>query len=283
MRQIKNNRKKRIALTEEILLEAIHLHLVEKLSINRISKIVNITPDYLSKKMRKRGIKIVNHQNKLLIRKDIFQNGIEMEADAYWLGFLYADGYISDTGRLELSLKASDYKHLEKFKDFCGFTGNWIKSSNVECGNKIYKRCRLGFATQHLKKLFFKLGIVPRKSSSLKFPNFVKDNLLIHFIRGYIDGDGGFNYYKQSSGNSYIPCLYIIGTESILNGIINYFQLHKNKFLTKSENSKVYQTAYRGKYVLPILHLLYKDADIYLDRKFNKYQEICRLFEKSNR
>ena len=42
---------------------------------------------------------------------------IDTEEKAYWLGFLYADGYVSDKG-VELALKESDYNHLIKFDRF---------------------------------------------------------------------------------------------------------------------------------------------------------------------
>ena len=43
------------------------------------------------------------------------------------------------------------------------------------------------------KKIFkdlIKLGVTPRKSLTLKFPTFLNEDLMRHFIRGYFDGDG---------------------------------------------------------------------------------------------
>ena len=34
------------------------------------------------------------------------------------------------------------------------------------------------------------LGCIPNKSLTLTFPDFINDELLPHFIRGYFDGDG---------------------------------------------------------------------------------------------
>ena len=52
---------------------------------------------------------------------------IQTEEDAYWLGFIYADGSITYTPDkkciryvLEIGLKEEDSAHLEKFKAFIG-------------------------------------------------------------------------------------------------------------------------------------------------------------------
>lgn len=47
---------------------------------------------------------------------------IETEEQAYWLGFLYADGYVSlNNNDVELSLKLLDAEHLNKFKKIFKF------------------------------------------------------------------------------------------------------------------------------------------------------------------
>lgn len=43
---------------------------------------------------------------------------ISSEESAYWLGFLYADGCMSEDSRIGVMLKSSDKHHLEKLKDF---------------------------------------------------------------------------------------------------------------------------------------------------------------------
>ena len=49
-----------------------------------------------------------------------FEN-IDTEEKAYWLGFLYADGYVNaNEDKIELCLAEKDFHHLEKFKNFIG-------------------------------------------------------------------------------------------------------------------------------------------------------------------
>ena len=48
------------------------------------------------------------------VNENYFEN-IDTKEKAYWLGFLYADGYVRK-GELRLKLKFSDKKHIKKFK-----------------------------------------------------------------------------------------------------------------------------------------------------------------------
>ena len=48
------------------------------------------------------------------------------EKSAYWLGFLYADGYVSSyENSIGISLKSEDINHLEKFKNFLNSINNF--------------------------------------------------------------------------------------------------------------------------------------------------------------
>lgn len=45
---------------------------------------------------------------------------IDNEEKAYWLGFLYADGYLTDQGLFGCALQEKDKAHLNKFLTFLG-------------------------------------------------------------------------------------------------------------------------------------------------------------------
>jgi len=76
----------------------------------------------LSNNFKAEGIEIINKQNITKFNENYF-DVIDNPDKAYWLGFLYADGAISSNNNtVELSLKSSDIKHLEKFRDNLGFS-----------------------------------------------------------------------------------------------------------------------------------------------------------------
>ena len=117
------------------------------------------------------------------------------------MGFLYADGNISSTGnRLEIHLAIKDLGHLEKFRKFLKL------ETEIRSGidSKGYEFCHLSIRNKHLWETLNDLGCVPNKSLILKFPRFsiFKGNvqeLILHFIRGYVDGDGCLCTYKSKN------------------------------------------------------------------------------------
>ena len=79
---------------------------------------MNIGYTTLHRWLRKLNINLPNYHNALKFDNTVFDT-IDTEEKAYWLGFMYADGYVQNNGNsVELSLKGSDVEHLEKFRVF---------------------------------------------------------------------------------------------------------------------------------------------------------------------
>lgn len=255
-------------MTDEQYLLAKQMYL-EGISLTKIGQELHISRGPLSKRLKADGVQIVNRQNIAKFDETIFDK-IDTEAKAYWLGFLYADGCIDSRdsrNTIELSLKSSDVKHLEKFRDFLGFD----KSKRIFQDNI---RCRIQFSNKRVKQNLIKLGCTPRKSLILTFPEEeqVPKQLIPHFVRGYIDGDGSLMLNtKHTSGR-----LNILGTESFLHSLVDAMEWKKNK-ISNHGKSQVFSIEWCGYYVEDYLDVLYKNANIYLDRKYQKYLEIKAL------
>lgn len=192
---------------------------------------------------------------------------------AYWLGFLYADGCILVRKRnnrktyvLEVSLSIVDTLHLEKFK-MCLKSNSPVKTKII---NNNYESCRLQICNTKICEDLIKLGCTPRKSLTLTFPteNQLPRNLIPHFIRGYLDGDGCV--YNGEHGCS----ISLIGTNEFLNSIQDI--VNKELGLTKTKISKkgnAYQCQWKGIGNFKTwFDYLYNYNDImYLQRKFEKF------------
>lgn len=254
-------------------------------SLTKISKKYGIERHSFSRRLKELGYEVINHQNKVKFNEYIFDT-IDTEEKAYWLGFIFADGYVSSTGnRFELSLKSSDALHLEKFNKFIGGEVNKVKINKVYCNNVECERCRWFINNKYFREKLISLGCIANKSLILKFPNesiFKSKSLIRHFIRGYWDGDGCLSWYNKEHT---IPVVSVLGTENMLEGIKKHIPMLSNcsLYLSNKENEITKVLSAKHKLAFNVTEYLYSDATIYLDRKYEKYLEYCRLYEKSYR
>ena len=194
---------------------------------------------------------------------------IDTEEKAYWLGFLYADGYVGSTSsRIELSLAEKDLKHIEKFKNFIGI------DNKISYREKT-KAYRYSFRSIPCKEQLIRQGCVPKKSLILKFPTSeqVPQNLIKHFIRGYFDGDGWFTNTDS--------CFQVglIGTEDFIKGFLNVVENVNtaNKIFDVHRPDGVKRYVFGAiKDVTNFLNWIYANASIYLDRKYGAYQDFIQ-------
>lgn len=248
-----------------------------------IANIIGCTQTSISYMLRKNGIKCRN-------RKDVFKNQkyfdintsffdkIDSEKSAYFLGFLYADGCVQTNNNsymVTLKLKSEDKIILEKFRDIIS------PSSSVKITNKKYAYVRV-----NQKEIYNQLishGCIPNKSLTLDFPTTVPQELLHHFVRGYSDGDGTI-YQNTFRNKKTVNTIWkIVSTKQFCEQVA--------LLLKKELNISCFQSLSRPKtnnittilsvggniQVEKVLDWLYKDATIYLPRKFDKYLE----FKKS--
>ena len=251
-------------------------------SLTKLGEKYGVKRQTLSKHLKNKGIEVINYQNRSRLNEFIFDS-MDSEEKFYWLGFLYADGNISSTGnRLEVRLSSKDLEHLEKFRKFLNLTTE-IRVG-VCNGNGF---CHLSVRNKHLWNTLYNLGCIPCKSLVLTFPNKELFNnnpvFLMAFIRGYVDGDGCLTIYKASNGSLRTE-LDMVGTESFVNTVNKIFKNKgyiRNKTCTNWEN-KAFSLSFSNVPSRKIARLLYENASIYLERKYNKYLEFCRLEEESS-
>lgn len=194
---------------------------------------------------------------------------IDTEEKAYWLGFLYADGSVgSKDNRIELGLAEKDLKQIEKFRDFIGV----MNKISYRPQTKSY---RYSFKSIPCKVDLIKQGCVPKKSLILKFPTEeqVPKNLIRHFIRGYFDGDGWFTNTEECFQVG------IIGTEDFIKGFLDSIEIqNKNNKIFDVHRENGAKRYVFGAYqdVLNFLNWIYKDSNVYLDRKYKHYLDFIQ-------
>lgn len=218
------------------------------------------------------------NRRKYSVNDDYFEI-IDTEEKAYWLGFLYADGWLrSDSDKIGLSLALEDKEHIEKFK----------KSLDSKSIIKVYEQkqgfnagsyyARILITSSKMKKDLISNGMLEHKTEKITFPNFLNKNLYRHFIRGYFDGDGSITCGGyQVCGNKDFN-IKIVGTKELLNSFKEI--LGVNTTLSQrhpDRNVNNYSITIGGNLqVRRIMDYLYKDSTIYLIRKYKKYEELIK-------
>lgn len=178
----------------------------------------------------------------------------------YWIGMLYTDGHINQNreSSIEINLHENDEGHLEKFKQFLG------SSRKVNNGHNC-KRLRIN--SKRIRDRLVELGFTANKSTTIAPHKLLKHSR--DFWRGCVDGDGGLYWRKDNTGH-----ITLCGTlETVFDFIIFCSKEAgvKEKYPTKSNGKNLYQVSYYGQDAKKIATLLYKDAPVYLDRKYQTY------------
>lgn len=245
-------------------------------SIRELAEKYGIQREVFSGWMLAKGYNIENKRAKRSFNTDYF-DCIDTEEKAYWLGFLFADGAITQERKsysIELSLKLDDADHVRKFAKAVG---------KEYVNTKSTYRCRCIVGSKHMFNTLCSYGCTPRKSLTLQFPDksiFADESLIRHFIRGYVDGDGCLSYGNKQHTKASIS---ILGTENFLTGIQEIYGSSKNLHNNARNQDITKVLDYNNRQAYEFAKWLYEDATVYLDRKYEKYLDYCRLYRERYR
>lgn len=241
-------------------------------SAKKIAETHDVDASVIKRILISNNISIRRVSKKYYFNEAYFQK-INSEDKAYFLGLLFADGCnVISERKTRLTVQTEDNYILDVFKKHLLL--------NKPVSHK-EKYSVLAINSPQISKDLFKLGCTNKKSLTLKFPKKVPIRLMRHFIRGYFDGDGcislgvgGFHFN-------------MVSTTSFLNEVQKIFckklGLSKTKFQS-AKNPKVKILKYSGRInCLKIKLYLYKDATIFLKRKFNKFNSINKTLSRLTR
>lgn len=240
---------------------------------------------YLSKVLKQNGIEIRNNtlnSRKYTHNEDFFET-IDNEVNAYWLGFIYADGFIeskrkNSNQKFGLTLNSIDEEHLSKFKSHIKAT-NPIKYYTGSGYNPSGEFSKILLTSQKTVDDLKRLGVKENKTMTLVFPDTLKvpTSLVRHFVRGYFDGDGTIYCYKHKKYSHINYHVSFTGTKEMIDGIKRF--LNKEVVICSRHNA-FYINIGGNPQVKNILDMLYKDASVYLERKHNKFLDLCKYIER---
>ena len=193
---------------------------------------------------------------------------IDTEDKAYFLGFIYADGCICKASKKQytfaLKLAEQDKYILDTFKHYLKSNSIIIKTLRNDGQNQF----RLSVYNQTFIKNLMNQGVNEKKTFNCIFPKNISCHLIHHFMRGYFDGDGSILVKK--------PCFSVIGTKEFICAYKDILLERcvdlMPKFTITEKPDTYYIISKKGVYnTISIRDFLYKDATIYLQRKYDRF------------
>ena len=248
------------------------------MSMSRISQQYSVDISVIRRILKTNNITIKNNNcyKQKSFDKDYFKI-IDTPNKAYLLGFIYADGYVTN-GTFGIKLGIQDLDFMQSIKTELKSEhkiGIYTNKNGYSYGNQY---CMLGIHDDGFVSDLQNLGVVCNKSKVLKFPteNQVPKELIWHFIRGYFDGDGSVYFNYNSKYDYYNINISFVGTYEFLNSILSNIQsIVKTKtHINQYKDKDIYELKFGGrKLIKSIYEKMYDNAELYLMRKKAKFDE----------
>jgi hypothetical protein len=247
------------------------------LSSSQVALELKIDPTTVLTALRRAGVEVrPTGAARRFHCNDSFFSVIDNEASAYWLGFLAADGCVTESRNVvSLSLQERDRCHVEAFRDAITCTGP-VTRLTIQHGFSVGNvSARFRVTSAPMVADLIRHGVVPRKTAVLTWP-VLDEAMYPHYLRGYFDGDG----WISTMGRGEKAMTWgLIGTEPFLlscqSYLVDRLQLGRTKLIHHAVTSYIRNLTYGGTaQVCAIAGLMYADATIWLERKRARIRDV---------
>lgn len=259
---------------KEIMDQIIEDYLVKKLSTGDIIKKYKTSRSTLNRNLVFHKIPVREKNKQISLSKNAkiqynYFKDLNNPEVQYWLGFLSADGCIFED-RITLGLALKDKDAIEKFNKFLG---NNLTIKNVLHYDK-YPQVQISFRNKTIVEFLKEIGITSKKSLTINY----KLPITWDFLRGYIDGDGCISITEKR-----IRVELISGSKLLINKISKFLEENNIKFgqyeVSKNRKNSYYTIqVFKHSSVEFIIENLYKNACVFLNRKYNNAAKIRNYF-----
>lgn len=260
---------------------------LDGISTVKIGEMYGVNNKPISVVLKEKEIEI---DRRLSTRKYILNEHYFDEIDSpikgYIYGLLLSDGSNNPTKQtVSISLQEEDVDILNRIREEIQSTKplEYIDYSKKHDFGYHYKnQYRLLLFSNKICSALEKHGIVKNKSLIIEFPQF-DDKIMPSLIRGMWDGDGTLGLYKTNVIN-----VSLTATEMFCQGLKKYLfdklNIESCHIYDASCHNGITKNFTIGKTVdkIKFLRWMYKDADIYLERKYKKYLQIMDFYNQNN-
>lgn len=281
LRSFKNGEEIRRSFTHEEETEIIKAY-NNGVGLTSIAKMFNCSPVPARNMLIKNGVKIRNkeeaHEYQKMGIDECYFDTIDNQDKAYILGLLFSDGTNCIRGKnkneyyISICLKIDDMYILDKIRTKMGIERK-IRVHKRKSDGREY--ARLEIKNKHMSLRLEELGVVQNKTFITQFPEYLREDLIPHFIRGLMDGDGCIAKSLKSilfAGSHEMMCGLVKQFEKYLGFTVHIVKIKHSPGISSVAVSRLENKA-------KLLHWLYDNADLKLERK---YQLGIQIMDKAN-
>lgn len=249
-----------------------------KYTKQQLSEMLGKSKGAIQQKANRMGIK---KKSAYFYNKNFFKD-IRTEQQAYWLGFIFADGWITDY-ELGIELNENDDNHLRKFnKDISGNLSVKYRSRKptVIKGKNVGTRhtCVLKIFSKEIVCDLISHGCMRNKSMLIENPKNIPDEFLRDFIRGYFDGNGYIGTDKinlKYGSKDYLRVSINSGSIRFINWLSSYLKcIDIDNYIVEDNDNNSFSVYICSDSLIKFLDYMYDKSTVYLDRKYNRYKTL---------
>ena len=256
------------------------------MSTVKIGKMYGLWNHSIAKVLKEKDIE---RDSSVFVRKyaldEAYFDEIDTPTKAYIYGFLLSDGTNNpDKGTVSISLQEEDKNILERMRREMKSEKplEYLDYSNKHDFGYHYKnQYRMLLFSRRICSSLSKHGLVKNKSLVVEFPNF-NDEIMPSMIRGMWDGDGTLGLYNNTINIS------LTATRMFCEGLEKYLEIKLNIKSCHIYDSSCHNGITKcicigkNKDKIKFLKWMYKDANIYLQRKYDKYIQIMDYYNSTH-
>jgi len=262
-------------------------HLLKEHTIKEVAEILNVSTTTIKRYKTKYNIptnlqiaKQRNSEAHTVYSCDIkYFNNIDTLDKAYLLGFICADGFVTDRNEIGIGVAKKDKSVVEFFQS--QLKSNKPIQEGENQGNGYFE---LRVQNNILAEKLQEYGVIPNKSLVLNIEDVIKkaklnEKQISVFLLGYFDGDGCISIAHNRKTNKEYFEMNVTGTLQTILYYQKYFDSHgsitkrhddnKNNYTLQMSNN--YSTIYNALFKL----YQYKDElSFYFQRKYILFEQL---------
>ena len=200
---------------------------------------------------------------------------IDSEDKAYFLGLLWSDGCnCVNKNYVILSLQDTDKAMLERLNAITENERPLHKNELSKKNSNYHDQYIAVWGSKYFSTILDNLGMSQNKTLTAEYPSCLNEDLHRHFCRGYLDGDGCISLLYQGK----FANVSTVGTSMLLNSMKDIIKKYVGIDVDVKRDKRAKEPicnlrCNRKNDVLKLLEWLYKDSNIYFQRKYDKYQQ----------